>query len=78
MDVTVVYVVGRGSDDDATLVYKDGKLVFDQSPSPNYGGQLELLVKKLTGVQSEILTVKQTGKKYPEDLDSIRKWPASR
>lgn len=74
MTITVVSVVGNGSDNDAIVVYRDGRKIGYLAPAPNYGS-IEGILEAATGEKPETLMVEQTGDVYPNDLSDIEKWP---
>ncbi len=71
---TIVYAIQTHGVRDAILFYKDGRLIecIDSIP---ICVNIERLVEKLTNQKPEVLSVQQTGKKYPDFLSAIKAWP---
>lgn len=72
--ITVVGVVGEGSDNDALVVYKDDIKIGYLAPTPNYGS-LEQIIQGVTGEKPVTINVKQTAKPYPASLAEMKTWP---
>lgn len=72
--VTIVHVIARMRDDSAVLFYKDGILIEEICPPPEYAN-MERLTEKLSGQKPESFEVKQTSNSYPKNLEEIKNWP---